>query len=214
MSGINKAILVGRLSRDPEIRYTSDGRAIANFTIVTSEEWKDKNTGEKKERTEFHRCVAFNRLGEICGEYLHKGKQVYIEGLLRTRQWEKDGITRYITEIEALTMQMLGGRNDSGNRNSSQRQSGQDQYNSPMPDDRDIPFQRKETQVAVRSVYCEGCNLYLGEIRDAKLRKGIVYLCKNCETKRIASDLARQTKKKDSIVDDVFGDIFKPIGGL
>ena len=110
MAGVNKVILIGNLGRDPEVRYTPDGVAVANFTIATSEEWKEKTTGEKRERTEWHRIVAFRRLGEICGEYLTKGRQVYIEGRLRTRSWEKDGITRYTTEIEASAMQMLGRR--------------------------------------------------------------------------------------------------------
>ena len=110
MAGINKVILVGRLGRDPEVRYTPDGAAVANFSIATSEEWKDKTTGEKKERTEWHRIVAFRKLGEICGEYLSKGKQVYVEGRLQTRSWEKDGVTRYTTEIVAYDVQFLGGR--------------------------------------------------------------------------------------------------------
>ncbi|MDL1963013.1 MAG: single-stranded DNA-binding protein [Deltaproteobacteria bacterium] len=110
MGGINKVILIGRLGRDPEVRYTPDGAAVANFSIATSEEWKDKATEEKKERTEWHRIVAFRRLGEICGEYLSKGKQVYVEGRLQTRSWEKDGVTRYTTEIVAYDVQFLGGR--------------------------------------------------------------------------------------------------------
>ena len=115
MSGVNKAIVVGRLGRDPEVRYTPDGTAVANFSVATSEEWKDKATGEKRERTEWHRIVAFRRLGEICGEYLSKGRQVYIEGRIQTRDWEdKDGIKRYSTEIVASQMQMLGSRDDFG----------------------------------------------------------------------------------------------------
>ena len=115
MSGVNKAIVVGRLGRDPEVRYTPDGTAVANFSVATSEEWKDKNTGEKRERTEWHRIVAFRRLGEICGEYLSKGRQVYIEGRIQTRDWEdKDGVKRYTTEIVASQMQMLGSRDDFG----------------------------------------------------------------------------------------------------
>ena len=111
MAGVNKVILIGRLGRDPEVRYTPDGTAIANFSIATSEEWKDKNTGEKQERTEWHRIVAFRRLGEICGEYLSKGRQVYIEGRLQTRDWQdKDGNKRYTTEIVASAMQMLGSK--------------------------------------------------------------------------------------------------------
>ncbi len=111
MSGINKAILVGRLGRDPEVRNISDDRTVTNFSIATSEEWKDKNTGEKKERTEWHRIVAFNRLGEICAEYLSKGKMVYVEGKIQTRSWEQDGVTKYTTEIIASNVQFLGGRN-------------------------------------------------------------------------------------------------------
>ncbi len=110
MAGINKVILVGHLGRDPEVRYTADGRAVANFSIATSDEWTDKDTGEKKQRTEWHRIVAWGRLGEICGEYLSKGRQVYVEGKIQTRSWEKDGITRYTTEIVASDVQFLGGR--------------------------------------------------------------------------------------------------------
>ena len=109
MAGINKAIIVGRLGKDPEVRYTPDGTAVANFTVATSEEWKDKGSGEKRERTEWHRIVAFARLGEICGEYLSKGRQVYLEGRIQTRDWEdRDGNKRYTTEIVASQMQMLG----------------------------------------------------------------------------------------------------------
>ncbi|MBW2574395.1 MAG: single-stranded DNA-binding protein [Deltaproteobacteria bacterium] len=111
MAGINKVILIGRLGSDPEVRYTPDGTAVANFSIATSDEWTDKATNEKKERTEWHRIVAWRRLGEICGEYLSKGKQVYIEGKLQTSSWEKDGVTRYTTEIVASDVQFLGSRN-------------------------------------------------------------------------------------------------------
>jgi single-strand DNA-binding protein len=113
MAGINKVILVGRLGKDPEIRYTPDGTAVANFSIATSDEWKDKNSGEKKERTEWHRIVAWRRLGELCGEYLSKGRQVYVEGKIQTRSWEQDGVTRYSTEIVATDIQFLGGRDSS-----------------------------------------------------------------------------------------------------
>ena len=109
MAGINKVILVGNLGRDPEVRYTPSGVAVANFTLATSEEWKNRETGEKQEHTEWHRIVAWRRLGEICGEYLHKGSQVYIEGKLQTRSWDdRDGNKRYTTEVLAQTMQMLG----------------------------------------------------------------------------------------------------------
>ncbi len=111
MAGINKAILIGRLGRDPEVRYTQDGSAVANFTIATSEEWKDRESGEKRERTEWHRIVAFRKLGEICGKYLAKGRQVYVEGRIQTRKWEdREGNTRYTTEIVASDVQFLGTR--------------------------------------------------------------------------------------------------------
>ena len=98
MASINKVILIGRLGRDPEIRYTPNGDAVANFSIATSENWKDKNTGEKKEKTEWHRLVAFRRRAEIIGEYLTKGSLIYIEGKLQTREWDdKEGVKRYTT---------------------------------------------------------------------------------------------------------------------
>ena len=109
--GVNKVILVGNLGADPETRYTASGAAITNIRIATSESWRDKQTGENQERTEWHRVVFFSRLAEIAGEYLRKGSQVYIEGALRTRKWQgQDGQDRYTTEIVANEMQMLGGR--------------------------------------------------------------------------------------------------------
>ena len=109
--GINKAIIVGHLGRDPEVRYSANGSAIANVSIATTDSWKDKQTGDRQDRTEWHRVVFFNRLAEIAGEYLKRGAQVYIEGRLQTRKWEdKDGHERYTTEIVANDMQMLGGR--------------------------------------------------------------------------------------------------------
>lgn len=148
MAGVNKAIVVGHLGQDPEIRYMSDGTAVANFSVATSETWKDKQTGEKKERTEWHRIVAWRGLGELCGKYLSKGRQVYVEGRLQTRSWEKDGVTRYTTEIVASDVQFLGSRDDSGGR---ARPAGQTSNNyasdrgypePPMPDrqEDDIPF--------------------------------------------------------------------------
>lgn len=128
MAGINKVILVGRLGKDPEVKYTQSGDAVANFTMATSEEWKDKDSGKKQERTEWHRVVAWRRLGEICGEYLKKGSQVYIEGRLQTREWDdKEGNKRYTTEIIAQTMQML----DSKKSGISQDSDGPDA--NPMP---------------------------------------------------------------------------------
>jgi len=113
--GINKVILVGNLGQDPETRYMPSGSAVTNFTVATNESWKDKQTGEQKERTEWHRVAMFNRLAEIAAEYLRKGSQVYIEGKLRTRKWQdKDGQDRYTTEIIADEMQMLGGRGGAG----------------------------------------------------------------------------------------------------
>ncbi len=125
MAGINKAIIVGRLGKDPEMRYMPDGTAVASFSVATSEDWKDKSTGEKKERTEWHRIVAFRKLGEICGEYLSKGKLVYIEGRLQTRSWDdKDGNKRYTTEIVASDMQMLGSKEDGARRGPAEFDSG------------------------------------------------------------------------------------------
>ena len=108
---MNKAILIGNLGRDPEINNTQNGTTVAKFSIATSEKWKDKNTGELQERTEWHRITAFGRLAEICEQYLSKGRQVCIEGRIQTSSWEKDGITRYSTEIIASTMKMLGAKN-------------------------------------------------------------------------------------------------------
>ena len=101
--GINKVILVGRLGKDPEVRYIPNGGAVANLQVATSETWRDKQTGEMKEQTEWHRVVLFGKLAEVAGEYLRKGAQVYIEGQLRTRSWEDNGITRYVTEILVKT---------------------------------------------------------------------------------------------------------------
>lgn len=113
--GVNKVILVGNLGRDPEVRYSPNGQAVANVTIATSESWKDKTSGEKQERTEWHRIVFFGRLAEIAGEYLKKGAQIYVEGRLQTRKWQdKDGHDRYTTEIVASEMQMLGSRGGAG----------------------------------------------------------------------------------------------------
>ncbi|MFO7667025.1 MAG: single-stranded DNA-binding protein [Desulfobacterales bacterium] len=145
MSGINKAMIVGRLGRDPEIRYTPGGVAVANFSVATSEEWKDKESNEKKERTEWHRIVAFGKLGEICGEYLSKGKLVYVEGRIQTRSWEdKDGNKKYTTEIVASDVQFLD-KKDSGSGDyprkgqddKPERGSGPAYHDSK---DDDIPF--------------------------------------------------------------------------
>ena len=112
MASVNKVILVGNLGRDPEVRYSPEGSAICNLSLATTSQWKDKNSGERREETEWHRVVMYNRLAEIAGEYLKKGRSVYIEGRLKTRKWQdKDtGADRYSTEIVADQMQMLGGR--------------------------------------------------------------------------------------------------------
>jgi single-strand DNA-binding protein len=145
--GINKVILVGNLGQDPETRYLPSGGAVTNISIATTEEWKDKQTGEKKEKTEWHRVVFFNRLAEIAGEYLKKGSMIYVEGKLQTRKWQdKDtGQDRYATEIVGNEMQMLGGRSGeqpAASQTESQQpvsQSGPDQATSDFYDD-EIPF--------------------------------------------------------------------------
>jgi len=115
MASVNKVILIGNLGRDPEVRYTANGAAICNVTIATSRNWKDKNSGEKVEETEWHRVVFYDRLAEIAGEYLKKGRSVYVEGRLKTRKWtDKDGVEKYTTEVIADNMQMLGGREGMG----------------------------------------------------------------------------------------------------
>lgn len=142
--GINKVILIGNLGKDPDIRYTAGGAAVANVTIATNESWKDKTTGEMQERTEWHNVVFFSRLAEIVGEYLRKGSQVYIEGRLQTRKWQdKSGNDRYTTEIIANEMQMLGGRAGAGMPEPQPSASGP----APVPPagssndfDDDIPF--------------------------------------------------------------------------
>jgi len=148
--GINKVIIVGNVGGDPETRYMPSGSAVTNLTVATNESWKDKQSGEQKERTEWHRVAMFNRLAEIAAEYLRKGSQVYIEGKLRTRKWQdKSGNDRYTTEIIADEMQMLGGRGGSGGGNFGDRapsgggqQGGGNAPPQPGPDDfdDDIPF--------------------------------------------------------------------------
>jgi single-strand DNA-binding protein len=150
MSGVNKVILIGRLGSDPESRATSGGKAVANFNIATSENYKDRN-GERQEKTEWHRIVMFDRLAEIAQQYLNKGKLVYIEGRLQTRTWDdKDGNKRYTTEVVARNMQMLGGRGDNAGSSDSQSQSYPSSQSaaSPAPSaggaaaagDDDLPF--------------------------------------------------------------------------
>ncbi|MEJ2005828.1 MAG: single-stranded DNA-binding protein [Cyclobacteriaceae bacterium] len=120
MSGVNKVILVGRLGKDPEVRHLESGTAVANFPLATSETYKDRNTGERREQTEWHNSVLWRGLAEIAERYLNKGDMVYIEGKLRTRSWEKEGITRYTTEVVADNMTMLGGGSGSSNSGASE----------------------------------------------------------------------------------------------
>jgi single-strand DNA-binding protein len=142
MAGINKVILVGNLGKDPEVRYLEGGTAVANFTLATSETFKDRSTGEKKTQTEWHNVVLWRGLAEIAEKYLRKGSQVYVEGKLRTRSWEdKEGNTRYTTEIVGDTMTMLGKRDD---QESSSRPAQAPVSSSKAPqkeeDDDDLPF--------------------------------------------------------------------------
>lgn len=157
MASINKVTLIGNIGQDPEVKYMPSGGAVCNISIATTETWKDKQSGEKKEATEWHRVVFFNRLAEIAGEYLKKGSSVYIEGSLKTRSWEDNGVKKYSTEITGREMKMLGGRpeNQGGQQQgqSQQQSSGQQQSQSQQsppagvypqgtgdPFDDDIPF--------------------------------------------------------------------------
>lgn len=149
MSGVNKVILIGNLGADPETRMLPSGGSVTNITVATSESWKDKNTGQKQEKTEWHRVVFFNKLAEIAAQYLKKGSKVYLEGKLATRSWEQDGVKKYATEIVASEMQMLDGRNNSGDSSQSGQQSGQSSqapagYSDKSPsydfDDDSLPF--------------------------------------------------------------------------
>ena len=144
--GINKVILIGNLGADPETRYTASGSAVTNIRLATAESWRDRQSGEQQERTEWHRVVMFARLAEIAAEYLRKGSQVYIEGSLRTRKWQdRDGNDRWTTEVIANEMQMLGGRGGGG----APSRGGEDNYSQSAPAPRaaepdefddDIPF--------------------------------------------------------------------------
>ena len=144
--GVNKAIILGSLGNDPEMRYTADGKAIANLSVATNEQWKDKQTGEKKEKTEWHRVSAFGRLAEIMGEYLKKGSQVYIEGKIQTRKWQdQDGKDRYTTEIVAHEMQMVGGRSGApqdGSQGAPQQQAAPQQQQQATPPQQAAPQQQ------------------------------------------------------------------------
>ena len=150
MAGVNKAILIGKLGRDPELRYTQAGQAVVNFTLATNETWNDKASGEKVERTEWHRIVVWGRVGELCAQYLTKGRSVYVEGRIQTREWEdKEGQKRRTTEINAQTVNFLDsgqrgggpGESASGGAPGSQGPSqGQSQGPSQGPPPDDVPF--------------------------------------------------------------------------
>lgn len=148
MSGVNKVILIGRLGKDPEVRNLDNGVSVANFTMATSESYKDRTTGEKKEVTEWHNIVLWRGLAEISQKYLHKGDLVYIEGKLRTRSWEKEGVTRYTTEIVADNMTMLGARSGGGGSGSSSgdyssrnsERTPTEQFSGPDNNTDDLPF--------------------------------------------------------------------------
>ncbi len=147
MSGVNKVILIGRLGKDPEVRNLENGATVANFSVATSETYKDKNTGEKKEITEWHNVVLWRNQAEVAAKYLHKGDLVYIEGKLRTRSWEKEGVTRYTTEVVGDNMTMLGSRNAAPAAGGVDSRPNAPQYNTPaedfkVPDNAtdDLPF--------------------------------------------------------------------------
>ena len=143
--GVNKVILVGNLGKDPEVRFLQSGNPVANITLATSRQWRDKDSGEQKENTEWHRVVFFNRLAEIVKDFLHKGSKVYIEGELRTREWEREGQKHYTTEVVARDMQMLDSKGDGPPPQASSQPAPQGQgAQSPTPPaddfDDDIPF--------------------------------------------------------------------------
>lgn len=148
MASVNKVIIVGNLGRDPEVRYMPSGDAVANIAVATTDKWKDKQTGEQKEQTEWHRVSFFGKLAEIVGQYLTKGSQIYIEGKLQTRKYtDKDGVEKFATEIRADTMQMLGSRQggDGGQQNSAPRQQGNaPQQRQAAPQQRQAPRQQSQ----------------------------------------------------------------------
>lgn len=135
--GVNKVILIGHVGKDPEVKYMPNGNAVCNLSIATTESWKDKQTGEKKERTEWHRLTFYQRLAEIVGEYILKGSQIYVEGALRTREYEKDGQKHYVTEIIVANMHMLGGKGEKSAPKTGGGGGGQETGDFP---EEDIPF--------------------------------------------------------------------------
>jgi len=160
VASVNKVILVGNLGRDPEVRYSSEGSAICNISIATTSNWKDKSSGERREETEWHRIVMYNRLAEIAGEYLRKGRPVYIEGRLRTRKWQnKEGQDQYTTEVIADQMQMLGGRDGMGGGESGGSGGGASNYESG-----NRPAARPQTQRPAAPA--SGGSANLGDLDD------------------------------------------------
>lgn len=152
-SSLNKVMIIGHLGNDPDVRYMPSGDAVASITVATSESWKDKTTGEKKEQTEWHRISFFGKLAEIAGEYLRKGSHVYIEGSLRTRKYtDKDGVEKYATDIKADTMKMLGKANgggnyqDQGDQNYDNQQQGRHQQQAPQQRQQQQGQQRQQQQ--------------------------------------------------------------------
>lgn len=146
---LNKATIIGNLGKDPEVRFTPNGKAVCNFSVATDESYNDKNTGQKVDKVEFHRITAYGKLAEIMGQYLKKGSKIYIEGKLQTREWEKDGVKRYTTEIVASEMIMLDSRQD-GQQQAQQQQGG---YQAPQQ-----PMQQQQGYVPPQHVHGQNPN--------------------------------------------------------
>lgn len=144
--GVNKVIILGNLGQDPDVKFTPSGSAVVNLTLATSESWKDKNTGEKQDRTEWHRCVGWGKTAEIIGEYVKKGDQLFVEGKLQTKKYQKNGVDHYSTEIVIDKFQFIGGNRNQGGQNQQQQQQPQtqqqQQQQTPPPSDfdDDLPF--------------------------------------------------------------------------
>ena len=150
MSGVNKVIIIGNVGQDPETKYMPSGGAVTNLSIATSESWKDKQTGQPQERTEWHRVVFFNRLAEIASEYVRKGSKVYVEGSLRTRQWEQDGVKRYSTEIVASQMQMLDSKSGDQQAPQQQQQAPQQQRQPQQQQHANGSYQQQQAKQAMQ----------------------------------------------------------------
>ena len=148
--GINKVIIIGNVGQDPETKYMPSGGAVTNLSVATSESWKDKQTGQPQERTEWHRVVFFNRLAEIASEYVRKGSKVYVEGSLRTRQWEQDGVKRYSTEIVASQMQMLDSKSGDQQAPQQQQQAPQQQRQPQQQQHANGSYQQQQAKQAMQ----------------------------------------------------------------